>query len=188
MIRPALAVALPAFGLAWFLAQTDVHRRAEASGFLRAATSGQGVKPIASVSPATVRAQNVLAPETYAVEADAGGQYETTMLVGGRELPALIDTGATFITLRYEDAASIGIHPVGADFKYQVQTANGASRVAATTLASVRVGNVEAHNVPALVSPPGLLTGRSLLGMSFLKRLEGWEVHGDHVILRGAAP
>jgi aspartyl protease family protein len=38
--------------------------------------------------------------------------------------------------------------------------------------------------VPALVASPGVLR-TSLLGMSFLNRLESWEVRGDRLLLRG---
>ncbi len=118
------------------------------------------------------------------MDADGRGQFETTMLVAGRQLPVLIDTGATFVALTYEDAASVGIHPADAEFKYQVHTANGTGRVAATILPSVRVGNVEARNVKALVSAPGTLTGQSLLGMSFLKQLSGFEIQAGRLVLR----
>ena len=37
--------------------------------------------------------------------------------------------------------------------------------------------------MPALIAQPGQL--ESLLGMSFLNRLEGWEVRGDRLMLRG---
>ena len=40
------------------------------------------------------------------------------------------------------------------------------------------------RQVPALIAPPGQLR-TSLLGMSFLSRLQGWEVRGDKVTMRG---
>jgi aspartyl protease family protein len=38
--------------------------------------------------------------------------------------------------------------------------------------------------VPALIAQPGQLH-TSLLGMSFLNRLESWEVRGDQLLMRG---
>jgi aspartyl protease family protein len=38
--------------------------------------------------------------------------------------------------------------------------------------------------VPALVAQPGQLKN-NLLGMSFLNRLQSWEVRGDRLRLRG---
>jgi len=41
------------------------------------------------------------------------------------------------------------------------------------------------RNVPMLIAQPGTLK-TSLLGMSFLSRLQGWEVRGDKVVMRGS--
>jgi len=40
------------------------------------------------------------------------------------------------------------------------------------------------RSVPALIAQPGQLR-TSLLGMSFLNRLESWEVRGEKLIMRG---
>jgi aspartyl protease family protein len=48
------------------------------------------------------------------------------------------------------------------------------------------VGGIVERSVPALIAQPGTLR-TSLLGMSFLSRLQGWEVRGDKVVMRGAA-
>ncbi|MGC1094084.1 MAG: TIGR02281 family clan AA aspartic protease, partial [Pseudolabrys sp.] len=41
--------------------------------------------------------------------------------------------------------------------------------------------------VPALVAQPGQLKN-NLLGMSFLNRLQSWEVRGDRLRLHGLPP
>jgi len=64
-------------------------------------------------------------------------------------------------------------------------TANGRTRAAPVTLERVVVGGVVERSVPALVAQQGQLK-QSLLGMSFLNRLAGWEVRGDKLRLRGA--
>jgi aspartyl protease family protein len=46
------------------------------------------------------------------------------------------------------------------------------------------VGGIIERSVPALIAPSGQLR-TSLLGMSFLNRLESWEVRGDKLLLRG---
>ena len=184
MLRPAFAIALPALCLAWFLSQTDLRQRAALVGAFQAAATRPS--PLGADTPqvASTPTRPELSGSTFAIDADARGQYATTMLVRGRELPVLIDTGATFVALRYEDAASVGLHPVEADFKYRVQTANGVGRAAAATLPSVRIGNVEVRNVQAVVSQPGSLTGRSLVGMSFLKQLSSFESQSGRLLLR----
>jgi aspartyl protease family protein len=52
------------------------------------------------------------------------------------------------------------------------------------TLDRLAVGSLVERSVPALIARPGQLK-TSLLGMSFLNRLESWEVRGDKLIMRG---
>ena len=48
----------------------------------------------------------------------------------------------------------------------------------------ISVGSIVERSVPALVAQPGQLRV-SLLGMSFLNRLESWQVRNDHLTMRG---
>jgi len=57
-------------------------------------------------------------------------------------------------------------------------------RAAPVTLDQLAVGGIVERAVPALIAQPGQLR-TSLLGMSFLNRLESWEVRGDRLVLRG---
>jgi aspartyl protease family protein len=52
------------------------------------------------------------------------------------------------------------------------------------TLDRIAVGGLTERAVPALVVQPGHLKN-NLLGMSFLNRLESWEVRGDRLRMRG---
>jgi aspartyl protease family protein len=51
------------------------------------------------------------------------------------------------------------------------------------TLDRITIGDIVERSVPALIAPPGTLR-TNLLGMSFLNRLESWEVRGDQLLLR----
>ena len=64
-----------------------------------------------------------------------------------------------------------------------VDTANGRTRAAPVTLDRITVGSIVERSVPALIAQPGALR-TNLLGMSFLNRLESWEVRGDKLLLR----
>jgi aspartyl protease family protein len=66
----------------------------------------------------------------------------------------------------------------------EVDTANGRARAAPVTLDRLSVGGITERAVPALIAQPGQLR-TNLLGMSFLNRLQSWEVRGDKLILRG---
>ena len=122
--------------------------------------------------------------DAYAIDSDRSGQFATTMLVSGRQVPVLVDTGATYVTLTAEDAATLGLHPADSAFRYAFQTANGTARAAPVLLPEIRVGNVSVRDVQAFVSQPGALTGQSLLGMSFLRKLSGFEIQRGQLVLK----
>ena len=52
------------------------------------------------------------------------------------------------------------------------------------TLDRIAIGGLVERSVEALVAQPGQLK-TSLLGMSFLNRLQSWEVRGDRLMLHG---
>ncbi len=86
--------------------------------------------------------------------------------------------------LTHEAAKAAGLPLELLNYSVVVDTANGKTRAAAVTLDSIGVGGVIERSVPALIAQPGQLR-TSLLGMSFLNRLESWEVRGDKLIMRG---
>ena len=184
MLRAALAIAAVGVGTAWFLAHAALPDRGSVEAAFRAfdRKDAPGAAPQRAMIPASQSTD--LGSGTVAIDLNSHGQYETSMVIAGRELPALIDTGAFSVFLSYDAASSIGIHPSTSDYKYAIQTANGMTRAAPATLASIRVGNVEAHNVPAVVSMPGALVTKNLLGMTFLNRLSGFQIQSGRLVLR----
>ena len=72
----------------------------------------------------------------------------------------------------------------GVAYSVNIDTANGRARAAPVTLDRVSIGGITERSVPALIAPSGQLR-TNLLGMSFLNRLESWEVRGDKLLLRG---
>ena len=64
-----------------------------------------------------------------------------------------------------------------------IDTANGRTRAAPVRLDRIAIGGLVERSVEALVAQPGQLK-TSLLGMSFLNRLQSWEVRGDRLLLR----
>jgi aspartyl protease family protein len=134
------------------------------------------------------RAMNISAPrqESYSgnvqIQADRFGHYETDVQINGRSLTALVDTGASLVVLRYEDARSLGLVYGSDRFDLTVQTANGVGHVHRVKLSSVRLGSIQLDDVDALVAEEGMLP-KNLLGMSFLRRLSRYEVRDDTLIL-----
>jgi aspartyl protease family protein len=113
---------------------------------------------------------------------DDSGHYFANTEIDGRRIRMLVDTGATLVVLTSEDAASVGINPAPSDFNAKIWTANGDLMTAKTQIREVRVGNILVRDVAALVVPPGKLN-QSLLGMSFLSKLKGFEVADRSLIL-----
>ena len=190
MLKPGIAIALPAVVLGIGLAHTTPEARASYLsslqhyvGLIAPAAKSVTQSSIATAQPFP-RVAMAMGADTTAIEPDRYGQYETTMLINGTTLPALVDTGASFVSLSAEDAASIGIRPPSQAFTGTMHTANGIAKVALVTVPHIRVGNVEAYNVQAVVSQSGALTLQNLLGMSFLKKLSGFGADGGRMVLR----
>ncbi len=118
------------------------------------------------------------------ISADRMGQYSTDVEVNGARIAGmLVDTGATLVALSYEDASAAGMFPAPADYKYQVNTANGVAHVARVKLNDVRIGNLVVHDVDAVVGERGALSG-SLLGMTFLSKLSRFSVESGALVLK----
>lgn len=103
-------------------------------------------------------------------------------LSDSRAVRALVDTGASLVVLTPADAQRLGLHLTPADYDDKVMTASGEAPAARVTLGSVSVAGASVTNVPAIVVQEGL--PHSLLGMSFLSRLSGWQVSGDVLTLK----
>lgn len=119
------------------------------------------------------------------VEIRAGnhGHFVATAQLNGRPIEVLVDTGASFVALSYEDAQRAGVLVSPADFTQRVATANGTAKIAPVVLDSIGIGGIVMRNVQAAVSEPGLL-GTSLLGMTFLGRLSHAELRNGVLTLR----
>ena len=76
----------------------------------------------------------------------------------------------------------IGIDVKALDYSRVFGSANGMGRSAPFTLASLNVGPIELTNVPVAINQAEM--GSSLLGMSFLKRLQSFEVQDRRLYLR----
>jgi aspartyl protease family protein len=112
------------------------------------------------------------------------GDFAVAAHINGARVPMLLDTGATSVVLTQDAAKAAGLPIEVLNYSITVDTANGRTRAAAVTLDRLAVGSLTEHAVPALVAQPGQLKN-NLLGMSFLNRLESWEVRGDKLRLRG---
>lgn len=119
---------------------------------------------------------------TVELRANFQGHYYTTAEIDGRSVNVLVDTGATAVALTFEDARTIGLSLRDSDFTMRVSTANGYGRVAPVTLDRVSIGDITVRNVRGAVMEPGKL-GTTLLGMSFLGRLQRVDIRAGTLVL-----
>jgi aspartyl protease family protein len=111
------------------------------------------------------------------------GNFVVVTQVNGARMPMILDTGASSVVLTHEAAKAAGLPLEVLSYTVPVDTANGRTRAAPVTLQSIGVGGIIERDVSALIAQPGQLR-QSLLGMSFLNRLERWEVRGDRLVLQ----
>jgi aspartyl protease family protein len=121
---------------------------------------------------------------TVEVARTVNGDFNVTAQINGARIGMILDTGASSVVLTREDAKAAGLPLEVLAYTVNIETANGRAKAAPVTLDRIAIGGLIEHSVSALVAQPGQLK-TSLLGMSFLNRLQSWEVHGDRLLLRG---
>ena len=112
------------------------------------------------------------------------GDFDVHAEINGARVAMVLDTGASSVVLTREDAKAAGLPLEVLAYTVNIDTANGRTRAAPVVLDRIALGGLVERSVEALVAQPGQLK-TSLLGMSFLNRLQGWEVRGDRLLLRG---
>jgi aspartyl protease family protein len=121
-------------------------------------------------------------PRQVTLASDRRGHFLTAARINGRSVDVMVDTGASIVAIDAETARRLGVSPSKRDFTTTIGTANGDVRVAPVMLREVKVGNIAVRNVEAAVVPGDVL-GINLLGMSFLRRLSGFEIADDELVL-----
>ena len=145
-----------------------------------------GTGKLPEKSPLSARdggpASYVAAASEVVIERAPDGHFWVDGEVNGEAVQFLIDTGASHVILTQEDAERVGFHLSESDFTVSYATANGRAAAAPVRLAELAVGDIAVTNVVAAVN--GAPLPQSLLGMSFLERLAGFEAAGDRLILK----
>jgi len=146
------------------------------------AVAARPSSPAAAAREAPAPQRETLNSRRMILEADRLGHFLVGASVNGRDIEAVVDTGASTVALNAESARRLGIHPAQSAYTAPISTANGIVAAAPVTLDEVRVGGIRVRNVAAVVVPDGLLRV-NLLGMSFLSRLSKFELSGPRLVL-----
>ena len=112
--------------------------------------------------------------------ADALGHVVLTAMVNRASIRFLVDTGASLVCLTPDDARAAGVRSDELVFNQTVQTSNGSVRAAIAVLREMRIEQLEVNNVQAAVIEK---LPQSVIGMSFLSRLKGFEMQNGALTL-----
>ena len=111
------------------------------------------------------------------------GHFYADAIVEGQNIHFLVDTGATIVALTGDDAEALGLYWDDQDLRPIGRGASGIVYGLPATIKVMEVGGLEARNVEAAIIPEGL--GVSLLGQSFLSKIDNVEIAGDEMRLGG---
>lgn len=116
-----------------------------------------------------------------ALRADARGHYTMELAINGRRTVAILDTGASSISMSRTEADRLGIAYRDAR-RIPTRTAAGESSAYLVNLESVQAGSIHLRDVEATISVLADSPAVVLLGMSFLRRVEMVK-DGDRLML-----
>lgn len=122
------------------------------------------------------------APHELVVNQDDQGGFIVIGQVNGQRVRFLVDTGSSDTVLAPADAARLGVDVKSLTFNRTAETANGLGYGAPFTADSLRIGPIQLNNVPMSINQAPM--SASLLGMTFLSRLDSFEVRGRKLYLK----
>ena len=107
-----------------------------------------------------------------------GGHYLLDGRINTESVTFMLDTGATQVAIPLAVAERIGLQKLR---PIQVNTANGTARGWSTAIDSLQLGDIQLHQVAAIIVP-NMDGEQVLLGMSALKKLEFTQRDGTLVL------
>ena len=130
-------------------------------------------------SPASVGGAAPAGGERIALTADARGHFVAQGSINQRPAQFLVDTGASVVAIGQPEADRLGLH-YQQGRRVQLATANGNAPGWLLKLDQLRIGDVVAYGVDAVVTPspmPAVLLGNSFLNRFSMRR------DGDQMLL-----
>lgn len=116
------------------------------------------------------------------IDQDLRGHFTAAFKINGRQVDAMVDTGATVVAINLSTARRAGVKVSPADFTQEVSTANGTAKAAVKRIDRLQIGRITVEDVPAVVLEDKALDG-TLIGMSFLSRLKKYQVENGALLL-----
>lgn len=106
--------------------------------------------------------------------------------INGKMTRVMVDSGATVVALRRRDAEAMGIDVESLPIAGEARTAGGVVPMRAVMLDEVDIGGLKERRVQAAIVdlPEDQEMPATLLGQSYLARLESVEIRGDELVMR----
>lgn len=143
------------------------------------------VRPTQNIAPpplASRPGEPMLVPgQSIDLRRAADGHFYANTTVNGQPVAMLVDTGASTVALTIGDAQRLGLAIDPATFQVVGTGASGPVRGAAVMLDGVTLAHRQIGPIAAVVLE-GL--DRSLLGQTFLSRMDSVQIAGDTMTLR----
>jgi aspartyl protease family protein len=124
--------------------------------------------------------QSVAGGETR-IPMSRDGHFWLTASINGTPARFLVDTGATLTAISENTAIEARLPQKSLRQTVNMRTANGAIRAELVTIGELRMGNIVARDLDAVVAPG--LGETNVIGMNLLSRLKSWRVEGRTLIL-----
>lgn len=111
------------------------------------------------------------------------GHFYADVVVDGGSANMMVDTGASIVALTAKDADAAGVRWNEDAIQPVARGASGPVFGVPVRLDRVQLGQLEAEDVEAIIVPEGLDV--SLLGQSFLSKIQRVEIEPDRMVLGG---
>ncbi len=109
------------------------------------------------------------------------GHFWISATVNGVKRDFLVDTGATLTAISPQTAQAAELKANPLNRTVLMHTANGTIEAQLATIDELRIGNVVARQLDAVVAPG--MGDTNVIGMNVLSRLASWRVEGRTLIL-----
>ena len=133
---------------------------------------GQRIRAEATGSP-------IVEGEVVRIPVAEDGHFYVNAKLNGQDVRFMVDSGASVTTVSRSAANAAGMD-IGTR-RATVITANGPASVMQSYADRLQIGSIERTDFPVDVSEQ---EGLNLLGMNFLRSLQGWRVEGNYLVLQ----
>ena len=110
------------------------------------------------------------------------GLYRIEAEISERPIRFVLDAKVASVVLSPDDAQAAGLGGAALDYSGRVVTIAGETRIAPVTIPFMTIDRLTLFNVQAFVAERPV--SESILGLSFLKRFDSYDMRGDELVLR----